>query len=475
LQGISVLRGGKPVSECFDLIAGTSTGAIIALSLALNKDLEQVVDFFRRDAGRIFDPRTFAGFRKGPRYDPEPLRSALTRVFGEEKLRECGKPVVIAATTLNRFSIRTFTTLNRKREDPDQELSVVDVIMASCAAPTFFPPVRPSGERRDYVDGGLWANTPSLLAVMEAHAYAGVEFSDIRLVRIGNGKFPEGTIGDEFKTVRPYSPSTILALFDMMFATQDSAADDFLRKLIGEHNSFELDVQLPTTIKLDDAQSAIKILPGLAQDVARNNFNSFQTFLGLVSGFSVATKYFDGTNRDILGELSFFPGKSLTRNPDELAKIVNEGTTLRIERLDLKSAWIISVSKYQNTESASTNAMIPADPSPTLQGEYIRYIRVRFNVRVQSPPQMLVVRLLNPDGHLLKSGISGNADAEREVRITNSNWTREECQLGPIRAGQPCYVSLEDRFGPVGEENSIFMKDLEIDELRPKHWPEQVY
>jgi patatin-like phospholipase/acyl hydrolase len=53
-------------------------------------------------------------------------------------------------------------------EFEDSNLSVVDVIIASCAGPSFFPPVNPIREERDYVDCGMWANCPCLMAVMEA-------------------------------------------------------------------------------------------------------------------------------------------------------------------------------------------------------------------------------------------------------------------------------------------------------------------
>jgi predicted acylesterase/phospholipase RssA len=471
LKEISNLYGKGPIGECFNLIAGTSTGAIIAMAVAFDKDMTSVVDLFRKHASTIFAPRTFAGLRKGPRYRPEVLRNALVDVFGSSKLKDCQRDVIIAATTLNRFAIRVFTTLDRKPSEPDKELTVVDVIMASCAAPTFFPPVRPIGSERDYVDGGLWANTPSVLAVMQAHAYVGEQFSNMRVVKLGNGKFPEGTIGEEFKTVRPYSPSTILALFDMMFATQDSAADDYLKKLVGPQNSYEIDVQLPRAISLDDAQTAITILPALAEDIARNQFNDLESFLGVKQSFSVVATYFDGINRSILSDLSFGHGDDSKATPlatTDLVKIENEGTVLRIERLHRDYRWLISIRNYQNTASAPANTCIPADSSVALQEEYIRFIRVRFRARVLKLPQVVTVRLRKPNHNWLKSGVSEDKDATRDARITSPDWSLEEFLLGPIRAGQPCIVGLEIGAGPTGKSNQLLIKDLEIHELRPK-------
>src|SRR5262249_27757428 len=146
-------------------------------AMAFDKDLDSVIDLFRTHGPTIFKARFLSGFRKGPKYNPELLRKALEGVFGSSKLIDSSRSIVIPATTLNRFGIRVFTNLDRKRNDPDHQLKVVDVVMASCAAPTFLPPVKPSGGQRDYVDGGLWANTPSLLSVMQAHTHAGIQFS----------------------------------------------------------------------------------------------------------------------------------------------------------------------------------------------------------------------------------------------------------------------------------------------------------
>lgn len=269
----------KPLSSYFDLIAGTSTGAIIALGVALNVDPARIVDLFRVHGPKIFSRRSLADIRKGPRYPPQPLREALTEVFGNRRLNECKPSVAIAATTLNRFQIRVFTTIPRKERELDLDLSVVDVIMASCAAPTFFPPVRPTGGERYYVDGGIWANSPSLMAAVWAYTYAQALFRDIRLVSIGNGKFPEGAIADEFSRLRPVSREMISSLFDMMFATQNDMAEAVLEKLITRPNMLQIDTELKELISLDDAHEALRVLPSEAEGVARNRFNELKQFL----------------------------------------------------------------------------------------------------------------------------------------------------------------------------------------------------
>ena len=86
----------KPLHECFDLIAGTSTGAIIALGLAFGVDPQKLVDLFKNDGPKIFRPRRFASIRKGPKYSQEPLRSALSSVLNVKRLGEVKRDVVVA-------------------------------------------------------------------------------------------------------------------------------------------------------------------------------------------------------------------------------------------------------------------------------------------------------------------------------------------------------------------------------------------
>lgn len=269
----------KRLSSYFDLIAGASTGAIIALGVALDVDPERIVDLFRVQGPRTFTRRRLAWIRKGPRYSARPLRQALTDVFGNRQLRACKTHVAVPATTLDRFQIRVFTNFERKDRELDLDLSVVDVIMASCAAPTFFAPVRPTGGERSYVDGGIWANSPSLMAVVWAYTYAQAPLRDIRLVSIGNGKFPEGAIADEFSRLRPVSREMISSLFDMMFATQNDMAEAVLEKLIDRLNMLQLDTELKEIISLDDAGLALRVLPAEAEGVARNRFNELKRFL----------------------------------------------------------------------------------------------------------------------------------------------------------------------------------------------------
>jgi len=151
-----------------------------------------------------------------PWYDSETLRKLLIDIFEDSKLSDCKVPVMIPAVILNTFQCRVFNTLPPKSKNSDHKLSVVDVIMASCAAPIFFSPVTVVGDERTYVDGGLWANSPALSVIIEMHKQ-NVEFRDMIMISIGNGHVPQGKVGSEFLEKGRFKLSMIKSLFDMMF------------------------------------------------------------------------------------------------------------------------------------------------------------------------------------------------------------------------------------------------------------------
>lgn len=270
----------KPLSSNFDLVAGTSTGAIIALAVALDIDPARMVKLFQVEGPKVFRPRCCAWMRTGSKYSGRPLRQALESVFKDSRLKDCRTDVVIAATVLNRYQCRSFSTqCQAGLTNHDADLLAVDAAMASCAAPVFFPPVRPEGEERTYVDGGIWANTPSLLAVMHAHHLAGIRFSDIRLVSIGNGEMTNGTDPAVFSKLRPRSAALMSAIYDLMFATQSAITDEFTETLIGENHILPVNIHLDKPISLDDVPAALAKLPSMAEYVARNTIEELSAFL----------------------------------------------------------------------------------------------------------------------------------------------------------------------------------------------------
>lgn len=159
---------GEPLVDYFDLIAGTSTGGIIALGLGLGLPAKDILGFYETHGGAIFrGARSLAGRLLGAKYDSRPLRQALESVFGDRPLGESKTRLVIPSTNLDTGEVHVFKTAHHERFERDYKAKVVDVAMSTAAAPTYFRTHRlPAGT--PLIDGGVWANNPMGAAAVEA-------------------------------------------------------------------------------------------------------------------------------------------------------------------------------------------------------------------------------------------------------------------------------------------------------------------
>lgn len=176
------------VTDSFDLIAGTSAGGIVALGLGAGLAPADLVAHFEELVQTVFPKsrrRPWRRIRQGmkPLYDAAPLRSVLTDVLGERALGESSKRLVIPAWDVGRAAVHVFKTPHHSRLRRDWCIPMVDVAMATSAAPTYFPAARVDGHR--LIDGGVWANNPSVVAVAEAVSVLDVSVSSIKVLNIG--------------------------------------------------------------------------------------------------------------------------------------------------------------------------------------------------------------------------------------------------------------------------------------------------
>jgi predicted acylesterase/phospholipase RssA len=192
-QGLSD-QGDFDLGRQFDLIVGTSTGAILATALAAGVPLSQVVALYTEHAKKIFQSPVPA--KGGAAFGlwiwrhlgraantAEPLESALQDVFGDENLealyRRRGIALCVPSIDAETLKSWAFKTPHVGRLQRDNKYRLVDVCMASAAAPLIFPvkeiqradgneAVQAATRVNWFVDGGLWANNPSVVALTEA-------------------------------------------------------------------------------------------------------------------------------------------------------------------------------------------------------------------------------------------------------------------------------------------------------------------
>jgi patatin-like phospholipase/acyl hydrolase len=176
---------GIRVIDHFDLVAGTSTGGIIALGLGAGLTPAEIVSFYVEHGSAIFPGRLRRPVRRLRRakYSPDPLRGALEAVLGEKKLGESAVPLVIPSYDLTNDDVHLFRTPHAPRLRRDRHELMVDVAMATSAAPTYLPAHPLRGLR--LIDGGVWANNPTSVALTEALATFGRPLEEIAVFSIG--------------------------------------------------------------------------------------------------------------------------------------------------------------------------------------------------------------------------------------------------------------------------------------------------
>lgn len=177
---------GSRVVDHFDLIAGTSTGGIIAIGLGLGLSAEEIRDLYLEKAELIFPPTFFSATKHwiSEKYSSTGLQTALTELFGSKCLGNSSTRLLIPAFDPKFQGIHIFKTAHHRRLQTDYKQSAVNVALATSAAPTYLPAeIAESGLQ--LIDGGVWANNPAVLAVVEAIGYLGRKTEEIFTLRIG--------------------------------------------------------------------------------------------------------------------------------------------------------------------------------------------------------------------------------------------------------------------------------------------------
>ena len=181
---------GAPLREQFDLIAGTSTGSIIAGAAAAGIPMSRVVKLFEKESPRIFKRRRLGSFHIRSKYSRRSLEQVVRSYVSDLTLGEIATPLMIMSSDISTGGVHVFKSRYLKDLGQpyvrDAGVVLSDAILASCAAPTYFDPV-PVGDLR-LADGGLWANNPSMIALTEALSKFGRSVEQLRILSIGTGR-----------------------------------------------------------------------------------------------------------------------------------------------------------------------------------------------------------------------------------------------------------------------------------------------
>jgi patatin-like phospholipase/acyl hydrolase len=259
---------GSPVADYFDLIVGTSTGGVIALGLGLGFSSAEILHFYEHYGPTIFRSQPLLGPLRSviaPRYSPAPLERALREQFGERRLGESKKRLVIPSLDLEAGEVYIYKTAHHPRFQRDYKASVVDVALATAAAPTYFPAHR-LGSGTPLIDGGVWANNPTGLAVVEAIGTLGWAAESLRVLSLGCTTTP---VGSKRGALSFGLGGWGLRIVDFFLAAQSSASLGTAYVLVGHANVRRVSPVVAKDRFALDRASEIPSLRGLGSSEAR--------------------------------------------------------------------------------------------------------------------------------------------------------------------------------------------------------------
>jgi patatin-like phospholipase/acyl hydrolase len=198
MQRLAATPGLEGFLDKLDLVAGTSTGGLLALGIARGLGLEEIRGLYVDDGPKIFDDSWLddlldLGKLRGADYKTAPMRRVFKRVLGADTtLGQLGKRVLVTAFDLDnedpderRRSWKPKLFHNFPGPGNDRSELAYKVGLYTAAAPTYFPSVD------GYIDGGVYANNPSMCALAQTrdrrYFDPPVDLDDVVLLSLGTG------------------------------------------------------------------------------------------------------------------------------------------------------------------------------------------------------------------------------------------------------------------------------------------------
>lgn len=293
-------RKKKPISELFDLIAGTSTGGILALCLT-KPDAKGKPSYSALDLMKLYESEGIKIFNKSPwksamsmgnlidaKYPVTGMEEVLDNYLGETKLSEALTNVIIPSYELEQ-RMPFFFKSRRAKEDENYNYKMKFVARATSAAPTYFECLKliakPPVDYYALIDGGVFANNPSMCAYAEAKKVFGNE-EEILMVSIGTGELTRPITYDESKKwglvewARP--------LLDVVFDGVSRTVVYQLSQLLGDEENvskyFRFQTRLETgSDNMDDSsKSNIRLLKLKAESMITENTKEIDRLCNLL-------------------------------------------------------------------------------------------------------------------------------------------------------------------------------------------------
>lgn len=259
------------IGDFFDCIAGTSTGGILAIGAGLGVPARTMRTLYEQRGRAIFPPwryrasknlvgKVILGIMNRPLYDHVALETALFEVLGESPLGASKPRLVIPAFLVPEAEITVFKTDHHPDFRNDHRMFAWETARATSAAPTYLK----GHERaeRMFIDGGLWANNPVMVAIVDALSAYDLSRNNIEVLSFGTGNLPWQIAlrkaGGGFWNWK-------MAVSAAMYLTSDNALAQ-AGLLIGPQRITRIEPQgADALVEMDDWQNAVGRLPSAAR------------------------------------------------------------------------------------------------------------------------------------------------------------------------------------------------------------------
>ena len=279
-------RTEKPIAELFHLIAGTSSGGILALGLTKpgpdgkpEYAAEDGVRLFSAEGGRIFARSTWHKIHsvwsvEDQKYQSDGIEDVLSDYFGDARLKDALTDVLITSYEIERRTPFFFkSTKARDAEEPGYDFPMWQVARATTAAPTYFEPLRiETDDQSEYyalIDGGVFANNPAMCGLAEAKAMHPDD--EFLVASLGTGELTQPLLYEKTKDwgLRQWAQPIIGISFDGVSGTVDYQ----LRQLLPATKYFRFQAKLyECNDDMDDTSPQnIRALQLLAEDLIESN------------------------------------------------------------------------------------------------------------------------------------------------------------------------------------------------------------
>lgn len=275
------------ISDHFDMICGTSTGGLIALGLSLKIPAAELVKFYEVEGPKIFPNRTQNWFTKKydlfrqtiwkGKFSDKELKRSLEAIFGERVIGESNNLLCIPTYTITEARPWIFKH-DHGELSRDNKAKYVDVALATSAAPTYFPVAELADyDNKQFIDGGVWANNPTLVGYIEAMSYfvgTGKSFDSLKILSLSSLSLTGGK-RTGIKRHRPFIKWKN-ELFETSMTGQSKFTDYFMSKIKDMTDvkvdyvripSIEIASQQESLVQLDVAtKEALDLIRGKGND-----------------------------------------------------------------------------------------------------------------------------------------------------------------------------------------------------------------